>query len=500
MLVEMPARGIRVGGLTIPPGEARTLAIQLPGHPGEEMAIPAWVAVGQKGGPRVSVIGAPSGFEVTAALAASELAGSIDPAALAGSLVVVPVFRPGGQFSVGGRPLRSWQFPGDAGGSRRARDAFTLFAELAVGSTVLMVLGSPPPGRRGVLTVRANLADPRTRRLALQTGAAAALSVGGAPGSLTAAAAEAGSIALELRAAGPPGGETSDAEDLVAAVRSVLIAVGVFVPNPPEQNVIPAPPSVPAVIEHTLAVRAPLGGLLEASISAGQHVRKGAVMARVIPPLGGKPVEVVAPKDGIVLESSLRSAERKAAKLFVLGPVARTAATRRVNGSTASAASKAESGQAAAPAAARARDNKLRVGWVEHVSLPNLGISRLKAKIDTGARTSALHVASMRTVDTTGGPQRKPILEILVPAGGPRGSRQLKVRATVREYVVVRDTSGRMERRPVIETALQLGPFKKRVLVTLTNRGDMLFPMLIGRTALGAGVTVDPSRRYLIPS
>jgi hypothetical protein len=68
----------------------------------------------------------------------------------------------------------------------------------------------------------------------------------------------------------------------------------------------------------------------------------------------------------------------------------------------------------------------------------------------------------------------------------------------VREYVVVRDTSGRMERRPVIETALRIGPFKKRILVTLTNRGDMLFPMLIGRTALGPGIVVDPSRRYLL--
>jgi hypothetical protein len=55
-----------------------------------------------------------------------------------------------------------------------------------------------------------------------------------------------------------------------------------------------------------------------------------------------------------------------------------------------------------------------------------------------------------------------------------------------------------MERRPVIETALQIGPFKKRILVTLTNRGDMLFPMLIGRTALGPGIVVDPSRRYLL--
>jgi hypothetical protein len=63
---------------------------------------------------------------------------------------------------------------------------------------------------------------------------------------------------------------------------------------------------------------------------------------------------------------------------------------------------------------------------------------------------------------------------------------------------VVRDTSGRTERRPVIETALALGPIKRRIAVTLTNRGDMLFPMLIGRTALGPGIVVDPARRYVL--
>ena len=84
-----------------------------------------------------------------------------------------------------------------------------------------------------------------------------------------------------------------------------------------------------------------------------------------------------------------------------------------------------------------------------------------------------------------------------MPSGG-RGHRPHVVRAAVREFTSVRDTSGRTERRPVIETALQLGPIKRRIAVTLTNRGDMLFPMLIGRTALGPGIVVDPSRRYLL--
>ena len=131
------------------------------------------------------------------------------------------------------------------------------------------------------------------------------------------------------------------------------------------------------------------------------------------------------------------------------------------------------------------------------MGLPGLGIERLKAKIDTGARTSALHVARMRTVDTAGGPHRRPILEITVPGGG-RGQRPHVVRAAVREFTSVRDTSGRTERRPVIETSLKLGSIERRIAVTLTNRGDMLFPMLIGRTALGPEIVVDPARRYLL--
>jgi hypothetical protein len=72
------------------------------------------------------------------------------------------------------------------------------------------------------------------------------------------------------------------------------------------------------------------------------------------------------------------------------------------------------------------------------------------------------------------------------------------VRVLVRDYVQVKDTSGRTERRPVIETTLRLGTLERRIRVTLTNRGDMLFPLLIGRTALGPGVVVDPARRLLL--
>ncbi|HVY37970.1 MAG TPA: RimK/LysX family protein, partial [Polyangia bacterium] len=231
-------------------------------------------------------------------------------------------------------------------------------------------------------------------------------------------------------------------------------------------------------------VRAPRDGHLETVAPAGNLVRPREALARLEPMLPGPAAVIVAPVGGMVIEAApagpIRAGTTVATLVRGVGAVARKRAA-------------ALTGEGAASLS----DGKTRVGWVELVALPGLGVERLKAKIDTGARTSALHVTRMRIVDTTGGPNRRPILEITIPGGG-RGRRPTVVRVTVRAYAMVRDTSGRIERRPVIETALKLGTLHRRITVTLTNRGDMLYPMLVGRTALGAALAVDPSRRYLL--
>ncbi|HEX4510121.1 MAG TPA: RimK/LysX family protein, partial [Burkholderiaceae bacterium] len=112
-----------------------------------------------------------------------------------------------------------------------------------------------------------------------------------------------------------------------------------------------------------------------------------------------------------------------------------------------------------------------------------------------------LHVTRMRAITGLRGMDdgpRRPLLELTIPRGGksPRADRVVRVR--VRDFVQIKDTSGRTERRPVIETTLRLGAVKRKVRVTLTDRGDMTYPMLIGRTALGAGVLIDPARRHLL--
>jgi predicted deacylase len=479
------------------PGEARAVGIALTPRTGGAgpRTVPAWVIVGTKPGPRVSVVGAIRGGDATPARAAVTLAAEIDPAALTGSVVIVPVVRPLGRLARRGHRDRAapvWRFPGDAAGPRAPRDAFLLFSDIVVGAQALVVLSVPPRGRRGILTARGILEDPRVRRLAMGCGASALLAAPPAAGGLLAAAAGAGVPAIELTHEGVegPAGESDAAAVLVGAARAALTTLGLLARTGGD-GASPArelrePRDEDAVVNtRTVRVRAPADGFLEAPIAPGTAVRARATLGRVVPFLPGAPALIRSEVAGLVLEAAPPGPVRAGGTLFVLAPGAGGPAR----------------GRGGAPSEPARSDGagKIRVGWVEQVGLPGLGIERLKAKIDTGARTSALHVARMRTVGTGAGLQRRPILAITVPGGG-RGRRPHVVRAAVREFVVVRDSSGRTERRPVIETVLRLGTVERRIAVTLTNRGDMLFPMLIGRTALGPGVIVDPSRRYLLGS
>jgi len=467
------------------------------------------VVVGVRPGPRVSVVAAIDGVETTAARAARALCSRLAPEELTGSVVIVPVLRPAGRLAARGCRAPAMRFPGDASGKRAERDAFALFSAVVVGAHALVVLGGPRRGRSGTVVARGAFDDPRVRRLALGSGAVAALSAKPRPGSLLAAAAEAQVVGLTLSASGPPGdargadpradqagtgGEDFAIGRLAESVRTLLTGLGMLTSGDASSGGAERSlrPPVPVIAGKVLRVRAAGDGFLDAPVAPGGVVRARAILGRLSPLLPGRTTSVAAPAAGLVIEAAPPGPVRAGATLFVLVPLAPGSPISRalVRGAAA--------GLPGALAGDRApTGGKMRVGWVEHVGLPGLEIKRLKAKIDTGARTSALHVMRMRTIDTTGGPHRRPILEITVPGGG-RGRRPHVVRAAVRDFVVVRDTSGRTERRPVIETALKLGPIKRRIAVTLTNRGDMLFPMLVGRTALGPGVVVDPSRRYLL--
>ena len=140
----------------------------------------------------------------------------------------------------------------------------------------------------------------------------------------------------------------------------------------------------------------------------------------------------------------------------------------------------------------------LTAGWKERVSLPELGIRRLKAKLDTGARTSALHAAAITVVEED--PQGMHQVEIHLAPHRHRPADLLVVRARLLGEIEVTDSGGHRERRPLIETLLVLGPLRRRIRVSLTDRSGMLFPLILGRKAFAGAFVVDAGAKYLLRS
>jgi len=135
------------------------------------------------------------------------------------------------------------------------------------------------------------------------------------------------------------------------------------------------------------------------------------------------------------------------------------------------------------------------VGWREWVGLPSLGIPRIKAKVDTGARSSSLHATDLEEFEKGG----KPWIRFTVLPVQKSDQGMVRVQAPVADRRAVRPSTGRSEVRPVVEVEVQVGDVRFPCEVTLAQRDQMGFRMLLGRTALRRRFLVDPGRSYLQP-
>jgi len=132
------------------------------------------------------------------------------------------------------------------------------------------------------------------------------------------------------------------------------------------------------------------------------------------------------------------------------------------------------------------------LGWREWLTLPELGVARLRAKVDTGARSSALHVDEQWRFVEAGAPW---IGFRLTPGKSATGV--IEASAPIFDEREVVDSGGHRCRRVFVCTLLRLAGQERRIEINLTNRRDMLFPMLLGRTALAGIFTVDPSCSFV---
>ncbi len=139
-------------------------------------------------------------------------------------------------------------------------------------------------------------------------------------------------------------------------------------------------------------------------------------------------------------------------------------------------------------------NDKQTLGWREWVDFPDLAIARIKAKVDTGARTSALHTGGVEAFTR----RDEPWVRFLVHP--VQGDRELEIacEAPLLDRRVVRDSGGHEELRYVIQTSLLIGANRHSIEVTLTDRDTMKFRVLLGRTAMRGHYLVDPARSYLV--
>lgn len=140
-----------------------------------------------------------------------------------------------------------------------------------------------------------------------------------------------------------------------------------------------------------------------------------------------------------------------------------------------------------------ARAERLVIGLTEYVDIAEWRVRGLRAKVDTGARSSALHVENLHEIG-------RGRVRFDVRLHRSKLDRRVSVEAPIVRRARVKASTGIATTRIFVEATVQIGPFTERIELGLVDRANMLYRMLLGRTALGSHFFVDPARRYLLTS
>ncbi len=138
--------------------------------------------------------------------------------------------------------------------------------------------------------------------------------------------------------------------------------------------------------------------------------------------------------------------------------------------------------------------SKLIAGWREWGQLPDLNVEKIKVKLDTGAKTSSLHAFDLSLFTHMG----KDWLQFDVHPFQDDESITHTCTSPIVDYRWITSSSGHSQKRFIIETTLKLGDFSSLIEISLANRDEMGFRMLVGRNALKGRILVDPSHSFLL--
>ncbi len=138
--------------------------------------------------------------------------------------------------------------------------------------------------------------------------------------------------------------------------------------------------------------------------------------------------------------------------------------------------------------------HKYILGWREWAELPELGIDEIKVKVDTGAKTSAIHAFDISTVSYLG----KDFVKFDIHPYQDNDEISHTRLHPIHDYRWITSSTGHTQKRFIIQTIIKIGAYSNLIELSLAKRDEMGFRMLVGRTSLDSSILVNPGRSFLL--